>query len=358
MPVNRLPRSLPLALALALAAGTALAGPASPLPVTPSQAEAMGLAFARAEQADWIPVATIPAQADLAPGARTILPARHEGMVERVLVADGEAVAAGQVLMVLSSPAWSDALAAATGRAASLEALERQAARSAGLLSAGVIARREDEATRAELASLRSLARADASTLQSVSVAPDGRLLLRATQPGRLLRRHVSAGSAFAAGDVLVEIASGDGVVAEGQAPPRLAGQLAVGMRASTRDGAAGEVIGVGGAIDPMTRSLPVMARLPAGAALPGALLELALSRRADAMVSSVPASAVITVSGQPSVFVRDADGLGVVAVQVHYRDAGHAWVGGLAPGSEVVARGVLALKALAEAAAAGDGEG
>lgn len=346
-------------MALAFAFAMAPAFAADPLPITPAQAEAMGLAFAPAEPADWIPVAKIPAQAELAPGARTLLSARHAGTVERILVADGDSVTVGQPLMVLSSADWSAALATATGRAARLDALARQAARSDALLAAGVIARREAEATRAELSALQSESRADVAALQSAAVAADGSLVLRASVAGTLLRRHVSTGSAFQAGDVLGEIASGEGLVAEGQAPARLAGQLATGMRATTPDGASGTVVGVGGAIDPMTRSLPVMANLPADAAVPGALLELAISRRADAGAARVPATAVIAVAGQASVFVRRGEGLEVVPVQVHFRDSQQAWISGLAPKSEVVSRGVLALKAVAEAPADGaDGEG
>ena len=108
-----------------------------------------------------------------------------------------------------------------------------------------------------------------------------------------------------------------------------------------------------------MTRSLPVMANLPAGAAVPGALVELGISRRAEAGVARVPASAVIAVAGQSSVFVRRGEGLEVVPVQVHFRDSQQAWISGLAPKSEVVSRGVLALKAVAETPAddiAGEG--
>lgn len=352
----RLPTLLPLALALAVAVANASA--ATPLPITPAQAEAMGLAFAEAEPADWIPVATIPAQAELAPGARAILPARHAGTVERILVADGDTVTAGQPLLALASADWSTALAAARGRAARLDALARQAARSEALLAAGVIAQRENEATRAELAALGSESKADQAALQSATVAADGSLVLRATVAGTVLRRHVSPGTPFQAGDVLVEIASGEGLVAEGQAPARLVGKLAAGMRATTPEGAVGEVLGVGGAIDPMTRSLPVMASLPVGSAVPGALLELGISRRADADVARVPATAVIAVAGQPSVFVRRGDGIEVAPVQVHFRDSQRAWVSGLPPKSEVVSRGVLALKAVAESPADASGEG
>ena len=46
-----------------------------------------------------------------------------------VSIADGDSVTVGQPLMVLSSADWSAALATATGRAARLDALARQAAR-------------------------------------------------------------------------------------------------------------------------------------------------------------------------------------------------------------------------------------
>lgn len=342
----RHPNLLPLALALALATANA---PANPLPIKSEQAEAMGLAFAQAAPADWIPVASIPAQAELAPAARTILSARFPGMVERNLVTDGDTVTAGQPLLALASAEWSAAVAAASGRAARLVALARQATRSEALLTAGVIAPREHETTRADLFALQSETRADAATRQLATVDERGNLVLHANVAGTVLRRHVSTGSTFLAGDVLVEIASGEDLVAQGQAPARLAGKLAAGMRATTPDGAVGEVVGVGSAIDPMTRSLPVTATLPAGAAVPGALLELGVSRRAEVGVVRVPATAVITVSGQASVFVRKAEGLEVVPVVVHFRDGRQAWVEGLLPDSEVVSRGVLALKAVAE---------
>lgn len=351
----RFPHALPLALAVLLASAAVSA--ATPLPITAAQATAMGLEYAAAEATEWVPVATIPAMAELDPDARAILSARQSGTVVRALVADGETVAAGQALLILESAEWSAALALATGRAARLDALSRQAERSRALLAAGVIAARDDEATRADFSAAQSEARADAATLQSARLHDDGRLVLRAPLAGKVLRRHVTTGSAFQTGEVLVEIASGEGLVAEGQAAARLAGQLSAGMRVSTADGAVGLVTAVGAAIEPMTRSIPVMATLPPGAAVPGALLELLVSRRAEAGVVRVPAMAVIAVSEQATVFVRQGEHLKRVPVQVHFRDSQFAWVAGLASKSDVVSRGVLALKAVAESSAESDAE-
>jgi RND family efflux transporter MFP subunit len=344
------PLALFPALALLAAAATSLDGHAGPLPISRPQMEAMGLSFAQAEAAEWVPVARLPATVELAPDSRTIVAARHEGSVRRARVVEGESVSAGQPLLELASPGWAESLAAAAGRAARLAALERQARRSADLFAAGVIAPREDEAVRAELAALRAEVRADADGAKSGRLDPAGVVIVEAPVAGRVVHR-AGAGSAFTVGATLVEIASGDALIAEAQAPARLAGHIAPGMRATTPAGAVGEVLGVASAIDPMTRSLAVTVRLPAGSAVPGALLEVDVARRADSAVTRVPASAVIAVSGRESVFVRGPRGIEPVAVEVLLRDGREAYVSGIEAGAEVVARGVLALKAVAEGA-------
>lgn len=351
MPITVRPR-LPLqVLVLAAALATAPVGGAEPLPVSREQIGTMGLAFARAEPADWVPVARIPARVELAPDSRSLVAARHEGSVQRTLVVEGEAVVAGQPLLAVASAPWAEALAAATGRAARLAALERQARRSEGLLAAGVIASKDDEAVRAELAGLRAEVRADGEAARAATLDAAGAVVLAAPAAGRIVHRQ-APGTSFAAGAMLVELASGDALVAQGHAPARLAGRLEAGMEATTPDGMVGEVVGVSPAIDPETRSLAVAVRLPAGAAAPGALLELDLRRRAEAATVRVPAAAVIEVAGRSTVFVRGDGGIEAAPVDLRHRDGRDAWVGGLAGGAEVVTRGVLALKAVAEGAA------
>ena len=119
-------------------------------------------------------------------------------------------------------------------------------------------------------------------------------------------------------------------------------------MRAAV-GGAVGEIESVAGAIDPGSRSVTVSARMPAAAGLPGALVELAIDRPAPSETRRVPASAVIRMAEDDAVFARSDDTVAMIQVQVHYRDGKQAWVGGLRAGSEVVTRGVLALKAVAE---------
>lgn len=343
-----LPRAASL-LSLALAALLPAAHAASPvrLPLEPAQIEAMALAFTPAVDTAWIPVARIPAEVELASDAQFALVAPYAGTLAEIHAPEGSNVAAGTRLLSVASPAWAAALADAAGRAARHEAAVRQAARGKALLDAGVIAARDVEALRAEAAALGAAARADHALTGNASLSADGTVLVRAPRAGRLLQRASGHGRAVQPGELLARIGERDERVVIGHAPARLAGRLAPGMRASVGS-AAGELDSVAGAIDPGSRSITVSARLPADAGLPGALVELAVDRAAPSGTRRVPASAVVGMATGDAVFTRRGNAIDMVPVQVHYRDGEQAWVGGLPAGTEVVSRGVLALKAVA----------
>lgn len=326
------------------------------LQLQPEQIEAMALGFATPTPATWIPVARIPAEIEASPEAQSVLAAAFPGTLVRGIAAQGQSVEAGAPLLVVASPAWAAALAEAQARAARREAARRQAERGRALLAAGVISLREAEALRAEALALGAGVQGDRALVDQASLAADGSVLLRSPRGGRLLERRSGAGGAFEAGAMLARIGNDEERVANAQAPARLAGLITPGMRAQVGD-AGGDVIAVAAALDPGTRSLAVTARLPAEAGLPGALVELAVSRTAPAGTQRIPAAALIRVDGADTVFVRHAGEIQGVAVGVAFRDAEAAWVTGLPEGAEVVFRGVLALKAVAEAQAAG-GEG
>lgn len=345
---------LPLVLAALLGPAAQAAQPVS-LPLEPAQIKAMGLAFAPATQVAWIPVARVPAEVELASDAQFALVAPYPGTVAAVLAPEGKEVAAGTPLMSVASPAWAAALAEAAGRGARRDAAVRQVERGRALLEAGVIAAREVEALRAEAAALGASARADRALLGTASLAADGTVLVRAPRAGRLLQRAGGSGRAIEAGALLARIGERDQRVVIGRAPARLAGTLVPGMRASV-GAAVGTLDSVAGAIDAGSRSITVSARMPAEAGLPGALVELAIDRAAPSGTQRVPGSAVVGMTGGEVVFVRRGEAITMVPVKVHFRDGTQAWVGGVPAGAQVVARGVLALKAVAESLRAGGG--
>jgi cobalt-zinc-cadmium efflux system membrane fusion protein len=319
-----------------------------PLPLEPAQVEAMTLAFAPAVDTAWIPVARIPAEVELASDAQFSLVAPYPGTLALTHAPEGRDVAAGTPLLSVASPAWAAALAEAAGRSARRDAAVRAAERGKALLEAGVIAAREVEALRAEATALAAASRADRALGNGASLSADGTVLMRAPRAGRLLQRASGQGRAIQPGELLARIGERDERVAIGRAPARLAGALTPGMRATVGD-AVGELDSVAGAIDPGSRSITVSARLPAGAGLPGALVELAIDRAAPSNTRRVPAGAVIGAESGDAVFTRSGDAIAMVPVQVYYRDGSQAWVEGLPSGAEVVSRGVLALKAVAE---------
>jgi len=332
----------------ALLLPVAKAAPPVSLPLEPAQVEAMALAFAPVVDTAWIPVARIPAEVEFASDAQVALFAPYPGTLARVHAPEGRDVAVGAPILSVASPAWATALADAAGRTARRDAAVREDERGKALLEAGVIAAREAAALRAEATALRAATRADPALTNGASLSADGTVLVRATRSGQLLQRASGQGRAIQAGELLARIGEGDQCMVIGRAPARLASTLTPGMRAAV-GGAVGEIESVAGAIDPGSRSVTVSARMPAAAGLPGALVELAIDRPAPSETRRVPASAVIRMAEDDAVFARSDDTIAMIQVQVHYRDGKQAWVGGLRAGSEVVTRGVLALKAVAE---------
>ena len=345
---SRIFRAALLALHLAAAAQAQ----AQLLPVSEAQSVAMGIETAPLAAAQWVRVARLPARVELDPALRRVLSARHPGTVVAVLAREGEEVRAGQAVLRLHSPDWAYAIAIARGNSARLRQAIQAEARSRALLEAGVIPRRELEAAEAGLAELRALVASDDARTAGARIDEHGVVELLAPASGRVLRRPLDAGSAVMGGEALLEIATGDILVALGSAPARLAGEIAVGMRATTATALDGAVSAVGSALDPDTHALAVRFSLPAGAAAPGQMIELAVSRTAPPGTVELPASAVVDMGGIATVFLARENGFVVQRVSLLENDGGMAWITGAQPGERVVTRGVLALKSLAQTGA------
>lgn len=337
---------------LAVHLGAAAQAQSQLLPVSEAQSRAMGIETAPLTAAQWVRVARLPARVELDPVLRRVLSARHSGSVVAVLAREGDVVRAGQAVLRLHSPDWAQAIAIAGGNSARLRQAMQAEVRARALLEAGVIPRRELEAAEAELTELRALVASDDARTAGARIDEHGVVELLAPASGRVLRRPLDAGSAVTSGEVLLEIATGDTLVALGSAPARLAGELVVGMRATTATALDGAVSAVGSALDPDTHALAVRFSLPAGAAVPGQMIELAVSRTAPPGTVELPASAVVDMDGVATVFLAREDGFVVQRVSLLNSDGGTAWISGARPGERVVTRGVLALKSLAQTGA------
>lgn len=320
------------------------------LRVDAKQSAAMGLVLAPAVVADWLTEARVPALVDVDREARVVVLAHFGGGVAQVQVREGERVTAGTVVLSLHSADHAMAQARAQASRLHLGQAERDDARTRALFEAGVVAQRDAEASTTALATARANAAADQAAVAHTRTNSRGEIEVLAPVDGQVLRLRVAAGESVSVGDDLVELARGDALVAQALLPSRLASRVAVGMRARSASGAEGEVIAVSGAIDPHTQALPVRVALPAGAALPGETIELALARQAPEGSVRLPANAVVATSGQNVVFAEATGGFEAVSVQLLHRDSRDAVVSGIAAGRRVVVQGTLALKSIAEA--------
>jgi cobalt-zinc-cadmium efflux system membrane fusion protein len=110
-----------------------------------------------------------------------------------------------------------------------------------------------------------------------------------------------------------------------------------------------GTVAYIASVMDSETRTVPARVTLanPDGRLKLGMFATTSISTAAAGKSLVVPVEAVVLISGQPTVFVREGGGFEARAVQLgDKRGANVLLASGVAPGTEVVTRGAYALKA------------
>jgi cobalt-zinc-cadmium efflux system membrane fusion protein len=336
------------------AAATTATGPKE-ISLSEDQAKALSLRFARAEQADLVPIASVPAMIVPPPNARVGVAAQLPGIVTRVFVVEGQEVRAGQPLATVSSRdmvTLGSELARARAR---LDVARANAMRLAQLSKEGIIApARADEAG----AQLRQ-AQVDVSEQSRLIGMANGSgggagYTLTAPIAGRISMMTIETGKALDPGAAPFVIDGGGVMQAQAQLPERLIGMVAPGM--TVRAGrVTGKVLAAGTAIDPATRSAALTAILPADPSIrAGQAITLAVMGPAPAGAVRVPATAVAQLSGANFVFVRTAKGVSPRPVTVaeggEGADGERVVLSGLKSGEEVATTSVSELKALATA--------
>lgn len=354
---------------LALFLWTTAAPAAELVSLDATQRAAFGVATTPAVAVDtaWSP--PYPAKVQVPNAQLRVVSAPLEGLVEALLVAEGEAVAAGQPLARVRSPGLLE------HQAAFLEARTRRllagesAARDRKLHAEGVIAERrllESQSVYRELRTTeerhrQTLTLAGMSEAAVAALARDQRLspVLEVASPlaGVVLEQLATAGQRLAASDPLYRIGSLEPLWLEVHVPLADLGGIAVGnpVRVAGQD-IGGRVITVGRMVHGGDQGVLVRAEVGAGSAAlrPGQFVEVGLARGAAAGAVRLPAAALVRLEGREHVFVERPGGFAAVAVEVGSRDGDGAVVrGDLGPDEAVVSAGTAALKA----AWAGGGE-
>ena len=260
-------------------------------------------------------------------------------VVKSLPFGEGQRVAAGALLARLDD---SEELAAAQRATAEREQAEANAGRAEKLAEQHVISQAELDDVRSQL----KVAQAN----EAEALAKLEKTRIRAPWAGIAGRRRVSPGAYVRPGDVITEVARVGEVKVRFAAPERYATELLRGVPVEATAPAypgevfTGRVSVVDPIVDPETRTVQIVARLPnpKGKLKPGmsANVSVTLSERPAALV--VPDEAIFAEGSQHYVFVVRADStVARTAVQTGLRDSARVEViAGLTAGQQVVSAG------------------
>jgi len=296
-----------------------------------------------------------------------VVSAPLDGVVEALLVAEGEPVVAGQPLAHMRSQGLLDLQAAylesRTRRLLSDDALTRDRQ----LQKEGIIAERrllESESTHREmvtaearnrqalvLAGMPEAAIATLDETQSLTTTLD----VIAPLDGVVLAQLATAGQRLAASDPIYQVGDLSPLWIEVHVPLDALGDIGPGSDVQIEQDLSAKVITVGRMVHGTDQGVLVRAEIREGVASlrPGQFVEARLAQSADDTAFRLPAPALLRIEGADQVFVERLDGFETVPVDVVSREADEVVVkGSLAAGDKVVISGTVALKAALAAGA------
>ncbi|OHC96026.1 MAG: efflux transporter periplasmic adaptor subunit [Sphingomonadales bacterium RIFCSPHIGHO2_01_FULL_65_20] len=245
---------------------------------------------------------------EAAPDAQASVGAALGGRIERLLVAPGSVVRAGQPIAVVIS--GDGAILRAEADAATAEARAASAARTrdANLFDQGVVARQDVEASQARAAAAEAQARASRARVAAAG-GPNasGRATIVAPIGGVVTGLRVGLGGVVQQGDPVATIANPNRVELVFNAPAALAATVRPGARITVQgaDGAeyAAVVTAVAPGADAQSGSTLIRARADGVAPPPGSAVSGSIITGGESGIA-VPAEAVQTVDGASVVFV------------------------------------------------------
>lgn len=311
---------------------------------------------------------SLPGTVVIPPSQLRVIAAPANGLVEAVLVAADENVAAGQPIARLRSPDLVEAqrqyLAALSDEALSADRLRRtrflwesratpeRELRVVETEAANAKSRLDE---RAQILSLMEMSEADIETLRN-SRRILSSVTVHAPISGTVVRRDASPGQRVEAAAPVVSLAELDPLWINIQVPAARLPAIAVGQSVVIPAyGAQGRIVRIGRTVDAGTQSAVAVAEIGAasGAIRPGlAVLATIRISQNGASQWSVPATSVVRHRDRSWVFVKGPQGFVARPVQVISETARSASVrGALAASDEVADRGVITL--LSELAAA-----
>ncbi len=333
---------------------------------TPDMAERAGIRVAKSERLLQTGGAEFPATVRYNRPQTLYLTPLSAGRVERVAVRLGQNVAKGEHLLTLALPelvALQGELRAALARQ---KQRESRFSRDTSLAQRGIIPRQELEASEAE--AVAAAATVTQLQLQLRQLGLSAQELRRLTVQGELVREQVLT-APFAGTVVALDVASGESVNPaqsllmlaaletlwlEISLPPQALAEVTLGAGVtanfSSGERVVGTVLQIGDALDPVSRTLPVLAEIPNpdGWIKVGMYASARIAANDGESRLAVPAAAVQDIDGLPYLFLQsEADLFEVRRIERDTTVEGLVPIlAGLKPGEAVVTEQGFALKA------------
>lgn len=328
---------------------------------TPQQQQTLGIKLAAVSPASGVAGSLLPAQVTVPPAQLRVISAPLEGMVEQLLVAEGDHLRNGQIIARLQSPQLLS-LQRELLQALTQQRLARSEwQRDEELFREGVIAQRRYQETEsryqeqnAALEERRQALRLAGMDSRDISQLEKSRQLstqlnIRAPLSGVVLERMSEAGRRLAVADPLYRLADTSTLWLEIRVPIEAARTLANGSEVQVSGQAAkGKVIGIGHDVDAASQTVLVRAKVTSGAdqLWPGQYLQASLATQAAKPLYQLPASAVARSGNKSVIFVQQSGGFRAVTVQLLSTQSGNAIIDAPLKGDEQVAiSGIAAIK-------------
>jgi cobalt-zinc-cadmium efflux system membrane fusion protein len=333
--------------------------------VSDEQLERLGVTLRPAEAAEVVEYAAAPAEVVVPPARQAVVNASHGGVVVRVLVAEGDTVAAQQPVAEIDSLNYVEHQRDYIEAAAAAELATAQEARDRGLYEEGIIAERRVSESAAAARAARARLDHLGAELELAGVRPEDlallserrqlgkRIVLRAPFAGVVAAVHTTVGSRVDALDPVVALADLTELWLELRVPQESAAHILAGMLVAAESAGGttnGTVTTVGGVVDVATQTVLVRGVVDNSRAIlrAGQVLNTHVLARPEGVVYAVPGAAVTRHDGESLIFVRRGGELVAQPVELVADDGERVYIAsGLAPGSVVAVDGVSALKSL-----------
>ncbi len=356
---------IPSRKAILIAAALLASGPllaTEMIPMSQEQRQAMGVRTAPVAVATESWSVAYPAQVQVPTAQLRVVSTPLSGLLESLLVAEGDAVKKGQKLASILSP---ELLSLQRGYLQALSQLDLARSdweRDRQLLEEGIIAERRYQTTHAHYVQVRTeveqsrqalqLAGMDRSALERLARERQlsGTLTVRSPLDGVVLERMATLGQRLNALDPLYRIGRLKPLWLEIHVPLEQLSQIGVGSTVRVRAPLVeGRVITIGRMVHGGDQGVLVRAEVTDGAERlhPGQFVEVELASGRAERNYRIPLGALVRQGGKTWVFVARDEGFLVVPVIIRAEESDAVVVSAdLKPGDQVVMAGTAALKA------------